>query len=197
MTDWLTEMLEANRRFRNRIDPDRLPLEGPAGRVVVTCMDPRVNLAAIGIDEFAADGWNDSRVAVVRTAGARVDRRSLFIGLFGAGVTEVVIVGHTECAVVAAHAEPERLVEAAGLGSPGGEVGSDLLPDGTDRDALRRWLGTAPSPEALVAEELQAIRTLPYAPADLAVYGLVYDVATGEVEPVTLPHDDVIAPSGS
>ena len=66
MTNWTAEILGANRRFTNRIDSERLPQRGPGARLVVTCIDPRVNLESIGLESFSADGSQLSQVRVIR-----------------------------------------------------------------------------------------------------------------------------------
>ncbi len=57
---WPDEMLGVNESFRNEATLSLLPRERPPGkRGVITCMDPRVNLAAVGIEPFARDGAHE------------------------------------------------------------------------------------------------------------------------------------------
>jgi carbonic anhydrase len=94
-TTWIDDILAANSAFRERIVPDQLPTTRTPGPAVITCMDPRVNLEAIGIPGFAKDGSNSSPVRVIRTLGAMADNRSLIVGIFLAGFREIVVLMHT------------------------------------------------------------------------------------------------------
>ncbi len=188
MADWITEAIEANATFLSRIDAERLYREPPTRRVVITCMDSRVNLEAIGIPSFAADGHSDSRVAIIRTAGARCPERSLFVALFKADVEEILVLGHTECALVAADTEIASIVEVLQARLDGRDVAASLGGIGVSSDEdLRRWLGTIPGSAEGVLAQMRVIRSLPFLPRGVAVHGLVYDVDTGVVHPVEEP----------
>lgn len=83
---WLDTILLENARFRERVDPEKLPVQRAPGLVaVITCMDPRVNLEAIGIQRFTEAGENTPSVQVIRTIGVMVEPRSLVVGIFLAG----------------------------------------------------------------------------------------------------------------
>ena len=188
MPEWTREAIEANAVFISRIERDRLRREPPTGRVVVTCMDSRINLEAIGIPAFAADGGNDSRVAIIRTAGARCPERSLFLALFKANVDEILVLGHTECALVAAHTEITSIIEVLQARVDGRDLDSFLERIGASSDEdVRRWLGTIPGSVEGVLAQIEVIRSLPFVPQEIAVHGFVYDVDTGEVHPVGEP----------
>ncbi len=59
---WIESILLENERFRKRISPDKLPVQRtPGSLAVITCMDPRVNLEAIGIPGFTQQGSKSSR----------------------------------------------------------------------------------------------------------------------------------------
>ncbi|VAW09166.1 hypothetical protein MNBD_ACTINO02-1659 [hydrothermal vent metagenome] len=182
---WLDDIAAANRSFRDRIRPQRLMTDGPSGRGVITCKDPRVNLAAIGVRAFGEDGFQDSHVAIIRTAGARVDERSLLVAVFLADVTELLVLGHTDCGVKKAHDEIQKIraqMEARltpqALAAFHDEVGDSS-------DDLRSWIKTFTDPRAAVRDEIAHIRSLSFAPSDLLIHGAVYDVATGAVSVVT------------
>ncbi len=188
MADWITEAIEANAAFLSHIDAERLYREPPTRRVVITCMDSRINLEAIGIPSFAADGHNDSRIAIIRTAGARCPERSLFVALFKADVEEILVVGHTECALVAVHTEVASIVEVFQARVDGRDVDAFLDGIGASSDEdIRRWLGTIPGAAEGVLAQMEVIRSLPFVPQGVAVHGLVYDVDTGVVHPVGEP----------
>ena len=87
---WLDEIVEANETFRGRVDIERLPTAGePCPYAVVTCMGPRVNLAAVGVPPFEANRESQSQIKVIRTLGGMADKRSLVVGIHLAGFKEV------------------------------------------------------------------------------------------------------------
>lgn len=100
---WLESIREENRNFTEKVNAEDLPTARAPGPAVITCMDPRVNLAAIGIPGFANDGSNDSAVRIIRTIGAMAEERSLIVGMFLANISEFVVLMHTDCGCCLAH----------------------------------------------------------------------------------------------
>ena len=79
---WLDRLRERNDAFQRGIDIARLPVARSPGRfALVTCMDPRINLNAFGIEPFAPDGAGLSEVRVIRTIGGMAEDRSLIVGI--------------------------------------------------------------------------------------------------------------------
>jgi carbonic anhydrase len=110
-TRWLDQIAVANTAFRARIQPDKLPTARAPGPAVITCMDPRVNLEAIGIPPFSSDGAGASSVRIIRTLGAMADNRSLIAGIFLAGIREIVLLVHTDCGCCLAYSKIDVIVE--------------------------------------------------------------------------------------
>jgi carbonic anhydrase len=183
---WLDTVLEANASFRARVRPDALPVQRTPGSVaVITCMDPRVNLEAIGIPGFAADGGGTSPVRVIRTIGARAEARSLVIGMFLAGIREIAVLVHTDCGCSLAHARIDAIVENLDEHVPAAQLAPFRATIGEPfRERLRAWLGTFEDPREAARAEAAAIKALPFAPLGLIVHGLVYDLASARVEVV-------------
>lgn len=189
---WLDDVRAANTAFRARIERPKLPVQRtPGSSAVITCMDPRVNLEAIGIRPFAADGGSTSSVRVIRTIGAMADDRSLIVGMFLAGIREIAVLMHTDCGCRAAFSgigtivdgmkrgvEPECLrTFATAIGEPFAE-------------RLRDWLKAFTDPRDAVRREVAAIVAAPFAPRGLVVHGLLYDLASGGVEIVVDGYPD-------
>lgn len=185
-SNWLEEITQANAEFLDRINPAALPLERvPGRRAVITCMDPRVNLEAIGMPQFGPDGSGSSSVRIIRTIGAISEQRSLVVGLFLAGIREIAVVMHTDCGNSLAYSKcdliaenVEKSVDPVRLARFKEEIGQPFA------EKLRAWLGAFADPYEAVREETAAIKELPFAPGDLIVHGLVYDLASGRVETV-------------
>jgi carbonic anhydrase len=182
---WLAEIQHANESFTASIAPSKLPVARAPGPAVITCMDPRVNLNAIGIADFAEDGSNDSTVRIIRTIGGRVDVRSLIVGVFLANISEIVVLMHTDCGCCLAHHNIDTMINRME-----NRLSSEHLLAFRDnigepfQENLRSYLNTFSDPFEAVREEVEAIKALPYAPPDLIIHGLVYTLETGRIEVV-------------
>lgn len=184
-TAWLEEILAANETFVRRVDPAALPVARAPGTAVVTCMDPRVNLEAVGIPAFGEDGSGASTTRIIRTLGGRAEARSLLAAVYLAGVSETAVLMHTDCGCCLAEANIGVIAERL-QGRLGGErlrafkarLGSPF------ERGLLEYLQTFSDPYRAVAEEVATIRDLPFMPGDVVVHGLVYTLKTGRVEVV-------------
>jgi carbonic anhydrase len=195
---WLDHMLEENARFRNRIRRDKLPVQRtPGSFAVITCMDPRVNLEAIGISSFTAEGEGSSPIRVIRSIGAMAENRSLVINIFLAGIREIAVLMHTDCGCCLAFSKIDTIIEnmqknlsvmqfqqfRAVIGEP-------------FRDNLRVWLKAFEEPRNALRREIASIRCLSFTPRNVMLHGLLYDLASGTIETVVNGYDEVAqAPS--
>ena len=182
---WLESIIDSNREFVNTIDKDNLPIDRVPGPAVITCMDPRVNLAAIGISGFAEDGSCDSSVRVIRTIGAMSEERSLIVGIFLANITEIVVLMHTDCGCCLAYSKIDTIVARMQeqLSAKDFEAYQKRYSK-PFRQSLLEKLKAFQSPYDAVKKEVEAIKSLSYAPKSLIVHGLVYSLATAKVEVV-------------
>ena len=185
-TRWLDQILEENRRFRQRVRLEALPIKRTPGSVaVITCMDPRVNLEAIGISQFGPNGESDSPVRVIRTIGAMPEARSFVIGTFLAGIREFAILMHTDCGCCLAHAKIDVIMEnlrknlsLAKFEQFKTEVGEPF------RENLISWLKAFEDPRAAVQAEIKNLKSLSFMPEDVIFHGLLYELESGKVEVV-------------
>ena len=142
---------------------------------VVTCMDPRVDVAkALSIPA--------SDLYLLRNAGGRVSPdtiRSLVVAWSEADVTEVIVVHHTDCRVAAFGNGELRTHAAAKLGADVSAVAIDFDPIGDLRGS--------------VAEDVERLRRPRSLPPDLPVSGFVYDVETATVDAVIVDPFSVLA----
>jgi len=184
---WADEILLANAQFRAQIDPNTLQVERPAGaRAVVTCMDPRVNLQAIGVQPFDGSGAMTSPVRVIRTLGGVADERSLAVAIHLAGIREIAVLTHTDCGAMAAWTRVDAVAESleARL-SPGAlnELRSRLCD--LNAKTLRKWLMAFEDPARAALREVERVRQLSVVPRDVEVIGLVLDLEDGSVRVVS------------
>lgn len=182
---WLEHIRESNRAFRQRVGEASLPTVRASGPAVITCMDPRVNLAALGVPGFAEDGSTTSTVRVIRTVGGMAEERSLLVGVFLANISEVVVLMHTDCGCCLAYNNIDLIVSRMHERLPANSLNNFKKALGEPfRERLLEHLKAFSDPFEAVEKEVHAIRSLPFAPDDLVVHGLVYTLATGAVEVV-------------
>ena len=183
---WLDVVLRDNAKFRERVRPETLPVARSPGSVgVVTCMDPRVNLEAIGVSQFTDEGEGRSSIRVIRSIGAGAEPRSLVVGIFLAGIREIAVVMHTDCGCCVAFSRIDTIVEnmhkhltEAQLAEVKRLIGEPF------RENLRTWLKAFEDPRAAARAEVASIRSMPFVPEGLIVHVLLYELASGDVEVV-------------
>lgn len=188
---WLETILRENERFRQRIAPEKLPVQRtPGSLAVITCMDPRVNLEAIGLPGFTPQGEGNSPVRIIRAIGAMAEPRSLLIGIFLAGIREVAVLMHTDCGGCLAFAKIDTIIENMEKRlSPSQFQACKSTIGEPFRERLRDWLKAFAEPRAAIRKEIAAIKSLPFVPDDVIVHGLLYDLASGRVEVVVNGYD--------
>lgn len=189
--NWLDEILEDNKKFREEINTEALPQERqPYPYGVVTCMDPRVNLAAVGVPPFRLTGEIQSQARVIRTLGGIADKRSLVVGIHLAGLKEIAVLMHTDCGCSLAYSKIDTIIE---------NMQANLTPERWRefkktvgepiREKLREWLRAFQDPREAVTKEVEAIKSYPFVPENLIVHGLVYDLSSGKIEIVVNGYD--------
>lgn len=185
MPTWLETMAEANEAFMGRVEPARLPVARPAGQfAVVTCIDPRVNVEAIGVAPADRDGGLGSAVRVIRTAAGIPEYRSLVAGIHMGGIQEVAVLMHTDCgAITAWHRTDELLANLRRNLGTGFPAFAEVV-GGSDTTSLRAWLRVFDDPYTAIVREVERLVGQPFMPSTTPVHGLVYDVETGRVDVV-------------
>lgn len=155
------DLLQANHRFAATFDRSGMGATTARHLAVVTCMDTRVEpLAILGL------AVGDAKI--IRNAGGRVTDdvlRSLLLATAFLGVTRVVVMHHSQCALAG---QTDEQVRAALPGTATGPVAAGALL-------------AMPDPDAALATDVAAVRGCSSLPADLAVEGWRYDVDTGLV----------------
>jgi carbonic anhydrase len=135
-----------------------------AGVAMVTCMDSRIEpLGMIGL------GVGDAKI--IRTPGGRVTPDALIgciLGVHLLGVTRIMVVPHTRCAM--ASGEDDDIV--AKVRAATGDDLSDLS------------IGASPDQHAKLLEDVTALREHPHIGDRALVGGFLYDVDTGALTQV-------------
>lgn len=176
----LEEVLAANQTYASTFG-DKADLPMPPGRrfAVLTCMDARLDPA-----KYAGLAEGDAHV--IRNAGGRATKdaiRSLVISYKLLGTREWFVIHHTDCGMETFTNEIMRdlcskslktaTVDANGWHDTGSGPGSSEA-------KYIDWL-TISDNAASVAEDLTRIRSHPLVPADIPIYGYIYDVKSGKL----------------
>ena len=134
---------------------------------ILTCMDTRlVELLP------AALGIKNGDVKMIKNAGGVVTNpfgsviRSLLVGIIELGVTEVLVIGPTDCGVQ--HIDSELTIALMKY------CGIDF----------EKWLAGFDTVEDSVRETVDTIRNHPLIPKDVRISGFVINTETGELMPI-------------
>jgi carbonic anhydrase len=168
----MTPLLERNVRFARTHIPSALGLP-TAGLVVVTCLDHRVDPAAVL-------GLRLGEAPVLRNAGGRVTQAVIddvgYLGFLAQRMAggengasfEVAVIHHTQCGT-GPLADPEfRHQAAAATGLSEAALAASAVAD----------------PHATVTADVERLLAAPGLGAGVGVSGHVYDIATGRVTTV-------------
>ena len=108
--------------------------------------------------------------------------RSLLVAIIELGVTDIMVIGHTDCGVQ--HIDSEMMIhhmKERGIT----QESIDLMKYcGID---FEKWLSGFDTVEDSVRETVDTIRNHPLIPNDINIFGYVIDTQTGELYPVCGP----------
>ncbi len=180
MSQIYKEILAANQHYAGSFGA-RAKLAMPSARhfAILTCMDARLDPALFaGLAEGDAD--------VVRNAGGRATDdaiRSLVISYKLLGTREWFVIHHTDCGMQTFTDDIMRRLLASSLrtatfdGKQWQDPGTG--PGSTEGDYIN-WLTIARQQDSVVAD-VARLRNHPLVPAEIPIYGLIYDVQTGKL----------------
>jgi len=180
----IEDILKYNREFvagkgYERFLTDKYPNKRIA---IVTCMDTRlVELLP------AALGLRNGDVKIIKNAGGTITNpfdstmRSLLVAVYELGVTEIMVIGHTQCGVQGMDsAEMQHLMLQRGV--PAENI-TLMKHCGIDLDS---WLHGFDDTAAAVNETVELIGRHPLMPpTGITVRGYIMDSTTGKLEPVS------------
>ena len=147
---------------------------------IVSCMDTRLTEllpASLGI--------KNGDVKVIKNTGAVISHpfgsviRSLLVAIYDLGVTEIMIIGHSDCG--AQHMDSDTMIEAMKKrGIPADRI--DMIRYcGVD---FKDWLHGFDSSEGSVRNTVNQVLHHPLIPSDITVRGFVINSVTGELTEV-------------
>lgn len=178
MSKILDEVLAANQAYAaNFGDKSELPL--PPGRsfAILTCMDARLDPA-----KYA--GLSEGDAHVIRNAGGRASDdaiRSLVISYKLLGTREWFVIHHTNCGMELFTDEIMRRLLSSSLKTASidaqGWHDNGEGPGSAEGNYID-WL-TIKEQESSVLEDVTRIKNHPLVPANIPIYGYIYDCKSG------------------
>ena len=178
MSKVLEDVLAANANYVADFgDKGQLPM--PPGRhfAILTCMDARLDPA-----KYAGLAEGDAHV--IRNAGGRASDdaiRSLVISYKLLGTQEWFVIHHTDCGMETFNNEIMGDLLSSSLKTSSVDVSgwhdSGMGP-GTNDGKFIQWLTISDQAQS-VTEDVQRIRSNAMVPAEIPIYGYIYDCKTG------------------
>lgn len=173
------EILEFNKKFVHNKEYEKfITSKYPDKKLaIVSCMDTRLTELLP-----AALGLKNGDAKIIKNAGGSITHpfgsvmRSLLVAIYELGVTEIMVIGHTDCGVQALNAKEmhQKMIERG--------ISQELIDMveycGVDFDS---WLKGFNSVEESVNETVNIIKQNPLIPNDINIYGYVMNSVTGEL----------------
>ena len=159
-----SDIIDANSKFVADFKDEHLTGTARKGLAIVTCIDSRINpLAVVGMK--AGD------VKILRNAGARVTDdvlRTLVLATYLLAVDRVLVMPHTDCR----------------MGNGDEESIHRSIEDRHGIDTRHVEFRMVSDQRVALAADVESIRKYAILPKSIKVAGAIYNVATGELEPV-------------
>jgi carbonic anhydrase len=157
--DPFSDLLVSNTAYAEHFEDGGFDGIARAGVAIVTCMDSR-------IEPLALLGLRLGDAKIFRNPGGRVTPQALealVLGVHLLGVSRILVVPHTRCAMASATEDElhRRVGESAGM------------------DASWQPFHVVPDQLAALADDVHQVRTHPLIADRAAVGGFLYDVDTG------------------
>lgn len=158
------DLCEANRHYAERFPHKDFDGMARRGVLIITCMDSRiVPLDVVGL------GHGDAKI--LRSPGGQVSEsilRGAILGVHLLGVTRILVMPHTKCAM------------ASGTDSDLQE----LIAQRSGMDSTWISFGSTPDQLTRLAEDVAKLRNHPLLKDRVEVGGFIYDVDTGLLDQV-------------
>jgi carbonic anhydrase len=159
-----SDVLASNAAFAHGFQHSELTGTARKGLAIITCMDSRISpLAVVGMQAGDAK--------ILRNAGARVTDdvlRTLVLASYLLGVNRVLVMPHTDCRMASAD---EATIHAT--------IEEQF---GVNTRSLE--FRTVSDQRAALAIDVTRIRSYPLLQTGVAVAGAIYNVSTGQLEPI-------------
>ena len=163
-SEQFADVLAANTNFSSEFQHSELTGTARKGLAIITCMDSRISpLAAVGMQAGDAK--------ILRNAGARVTDdvlRTLVLASYLLGVTRILVMPHTDCRMVCAN----------------DSVIHETIQNQHGVDTRSLEFRTVSNQREALMIDISRIRSYPLLHKGVTVAGAIYNVSTGQLEPV-------------
>ena len=180
MSQIVDEVLAANAEYAASFgDKGKLALPPARQFAILTCMDARLDPA-----KYAGLAEGDAHV--IRNAGGRASDdaiRSLVISYKLLGTREWFVIHHTDCGMELFNSEIMGDLLASSLKTASIDENGwhdSNAGGGTTDGKFIKWLTFKDNARSVV-EDVMRIRNSSMVPADIPIYGYIYDCKTGEL----------------
>jgi carbonic anhydrase len=173
----LDKVLSANKEYSKNFQHGNLRAPPSRKLAMLACMDARLT-----VEDFLGLDTGDAHI--IRNAGgiATDDAiRSLIISHELLGTQEFIVINHTDCGMLTFTDETLR----------------KKLSEKYDADAAELKFYSFPDLEANVKNQVDKIKSTPFLPKEIPVYGFVYDVRTGKIKEVARGIDSAASQGGT
>ena len=182
MSKYLEQILEDNKKFvsEKKYEEFKTTKYPEKKLAILSCMDTRLTHllpAALNI--------KNGDVKLIKNAGGVISHpfgsamRSLIVAIYELGVTDVLLIGHTDCGMRSIDpAEIEGLMKERGIS----EEKLKLIEScGIN---IHQWLHGFDDERSSVLSSIKTIKNHPLIPDDVNIYGFIMDSITGEITEV-------------
>jgi carbonic anhydrase len=180
MSQIYSEVLAANQRYAAGFGARaRLPMPPAKHFAILTCMDARLDPA-----KYA--GLTEGDAPVIRNAGGRATDdaiRLLVISYKLLGTREWFVIHHTDCGMQTFTDDIMRRLLTSSLQTAkfdGKEWRDPDTGQGSSEGDYIDWLTISDQHDSVVAD-VRRLRNHPLVPGEIPIYGMIYDVRSGQV----------------
>lgn len=181
----LTSITENNKNYSEDFDKGDLASKPSKSIAILTCMDTRIN-------PLELCGLNIGEAHIIRNAGGRVTDdaiRSLVISYKLLGTKDWFIIQHTDCGLskitdkeIANLLENDLETSTFENGNWKNNKNKDSE-SGSAQGHKMKWYTFSNLKESIL-EDLEKIKNHPLIPKNINIYGFIYDVKTGKLQPI-------------
>jgi carbonic anhydrase len=181
----LTSITENNKNYTEIFDKGDLASKPSKSIAILTCMDARIN-------PLKLCGLNIGDAHIIRNAGGRVTDdaiRSLIISYKLLGTKDWFIIQHTDCGLSKINDKEiadllEIDLETSTLENGNWKSNKNSKSEaGSNYGHKIKWYTFLNLKESIL-EDLEKIKNHPLIPKNINIYGFIYDVKTGRLEPL-------------
>lgn len=178
----INEILQYNREFveREAYAPFLTSKYPDKKLAILSCMDARLTELLP-----AALGLHNGDAKIIKNAGGLVSHpfgsvvRSLLIAIYDLEVTDIMVIGHTDCGVQ--QADAKKMIEKMIDRGVAREHIDMVRYCGVDFDS---WLAGFDCVESSVYETVELLTHHPLIPKDVSIHGFVMDSETGALSEI-------------